>query len=414
MKCECGYENSEGALFCARCGSTLSPVKQPRPKRGILIAVFAAVLVLGILAFALLYQSPAEKTMEAIDAIGEVTMDSEEAIKLAEEKYAALDAKGREKVTNKDILDAARKEFNRQKQLIDDAIEAIDAIGQVTLDSGDVISDARIAYEKAKDLDTRNLLEASKKTLEAAETEYNRQINDQENILNMGLKEIDGAVSMILSGDPTQAHTNLQYYLSKLTDPDKLKSFDSAIVDAFRAEAENQHNNGNNWMALQLLDHTEPYQSYCDSSTLANAQGLADQITTTLNKNRPKNGAVLARTCGAGRNSFKITAGEYDSLVKVEMVGDPDKYGLFYIRGNESATFYFNSGTYRVKYTVGPIWYGENDLFGPDATYVLLDETISPNSYTSGNYIYWSKFTWTITVGYGSDWGYQNIEPSQF
>ncbi|MGN1027739.1 MAG: hypothetical protein ACI4P4_15200 [Faecousia sp.] len=414
MKCNCGYENSAGALFCARCGCTLSPVKQPRPKRFAFIAVFAVVLALGILAFALLYESPAEQAMKAIDAIGAVTLDSEEAIKLAEEKYGALNAKNREKVTNKDVLEAAREEFNRQKKLIDDAIEAIDAIGQVTLDSGDVISDARFAYEKARAVDTGSLLEDARKTLEAAEAEYNRQINDQENIMNMGLAEIDGAVSLILSGDPTQAHTNLQYYLSKLTEPDKLESFETAIVDAFRAEAENQYRGGSSWMAMQLLSHTEPYQNHCASSTLEDAQALEDQITTALNKNRPQNGAILARTCGAGRNSFKITAGEYDSLVKVEMVDDPEKYGLFYIRGNETATFYFNSGTYRIKYTVGPVWYGENDLFGPDATYVLLDDTISPNTYTSGGYIHWSKFTWTITVGYGENWGYQNMEPSQF
>ena len=414
MKCKCGYENSAGALLCARCGCTLSPVRRKHPKRYALMTVLAVVVTAGILAFALLYQSPAEQAMKAIDAIGEVTMDSEEAIKLAEEKYGALDAKAREKVNNKDVLEAARQEFNRQKQLIDNAIEAIDAIGQVTLDSGDVIYDARIAYEKAKDLDTCGLLEDAGKTLEAAQAEYDRQINDQDNILRMGLEEIDGAVSLILSGDPTQAHTNLQYYLSKLTDPDKIESLETAIVDAFRAEAENQHNSGNDWMAMQLLDHTEAYQTHCASSSLEDAQALADQITTALNKNRPKNGAILALTCGSGRNSFKITAGEYDSLVKVEMVDDPEKYGLFYIRGNETATFYFNSGTYRIKYTVGPVWYGEDDRFGPDATYVLLEDTISPNSYTSGGYIHWSTFTWTITVGYGAKWGYQNIEPGQF
>ena len=53
-------------------------------------------------------------------------------------------------------------------------------------------------------------------------------------------------------------------------------------------------------------------------------------------------------------------------------------------------------------------------MFGPDATYVLLEDTISPNTYTSGGYIHWSTYTWTISAGYGSDWGYQNMDPSDF
>lgn len=183
MKCKCGYENSTGALFCAKCGCTLVPTKQPGKKRSAFLIVPAVVLVLGILSFLLLYKSPAERTMEAIDAIGTVTMDSEEAILLAEEKLEELDPKQREKVTNQDVLRDARKEFNRQKQLIDDAIQAVNAIGEVTLDSGDVIYDARMAFEKAKDLDTRGLLDSARETLEAAEKEYNRQIKDRKSVV---------------------------------------------------------------------------------------------------------------------------------------------------------------------------------------------------------------------------------------
>ena len=414
MKCKCGYENSTGALFCAKCGCTLVPAKQPGKKRSAFLIVPAVVLVLGILSFLLLYQSPAERTMEAIDAIGEVTMDSEEAILLAEEKLEALDPKQREKVTNQDVLRDARKEFNRQKQLIDDAIQAVNAIGEVTLDSGDVIYDARMAFEKAKDLDTRGLLDSARETLEAAEKEYNRQINDQENILNLGLGEIDGAVSLILAGNPDEAHANIQYYMSKLTDLDKLETFESAIVDAFTAEAENQHSSGNDWMALRILNETESYKSHCSDSSLAASEALADSITKTLEKKRPKNGDILARTSGYGRCSLKITAGGYDSCVKIELTDNPGKYGLFYIRANETFTVYLSDGTYRIKYTVGPIWYGQDIMFGPDATYVLLEDTISPNTYTSGGYIHWSTYTWTISAGYGSDWGYQNMDPSDF
>ena len=414
MKCQCGYENSAGALFCAKCGLALVPVKQPGRKRSAFFLVTAVVVVLGILSFLLLYPSPSERTMEAIDAIGTVTMDSEEAILLAEEKLEALDPKQRDKVTNQDVLRDARKEYNRQKQLIDDAIQAVNAIGEVTLDSGDVISNARLLFEKARDLDTRGLLDSARETLEAAETEYNRQINDQENILNLGLAEIDGAVSLILAGNADEAHANIQYYMSKLTDLDKLEAFETAVVDALTAEANNQHSGGNDWMALRVLGETESYTAHCDKDSLEASEALANKITVFLEKKRPKNGEILTRTSGSGRCNLKITAGGYDTCVKIERVEDLSKYGLYYIRANETSTVYLSDGTYRIKYTVGPTWYNQDIMFGPDATYVLLKDTISPDTYTSGGYIHWSTYTWTVNVGYGSDWGYQNMDPSDF
>ena len=153
MKCECGYQNSEGALVCARCGRPLAePKKSGRKVLGIL-AVGAA-LVIAVLAFLLLRSAPEEQVIKAIDAIGTVSMSSGEAIEKAEEKYAKLDLEAQLRVSNKRTLDQARKEFDRQKGLIDDAIEAVDAIGQVTLDSEADIADARSAYDQAEPLDT--------------------------------------------------------------------------------------------------------------------------------------------------------------------------------------------------------------------------------------------------------------------
>ena len=143
----------------------------------------------------------------------------------------------------------------------------MDAIGQVTLDSEADIADARSAYDQAEPLDTLGSLKDAKDTLEAAEAEFDRLMNDQENILKKGMSEIDSAVSLILSGNDEQAHTNLLYYLSKLTGTARRQKFATAVVDAFYEKAQSQHSVGNDWMAMHLLDQREYYEDDCGSSS---------------------------------------------------------------------------------------------------------------------------------------------------
>ena len=84
---------------------------------------------------------------EAIRAIGSVTPESKDAIDAAEKLYAAVPQDVQVRVSNSGELVAARKELQRQEKAISDAIQAIDAIGEVTLNSGDKIAAARKAYD---------------------------------------------------------------------------------------------------------------------------------------------------------------------------------------------------------------------------------------------------------------------------
>ena len=92
-----------------------------------------------------------------IDAIGEVTLESEEAITAAREAYDALTEEQEALVGNYDTLVAAEKtlaelqaaaEKATADQAAADAVEAlIDAIGEVTLESREAITAAREAYD---------------------------------------------------------------------------------------------------------------------------------------------------------------------------------------------------------------------------------------------------------------------------
>ena len=84
--------------------------------------------------------------IEKIDAIGEVTLESEEAIAAARAAYEALTEAQKAEVTNYDKLTAAEARLTDLKaaKAVDDLI---DAIGEVTLESEEAIAAARAAYE---------------------------------------------------------------------------------------------------------------------------------------------------------------------------------------------------------------------------------------------------------------------------
>lgn len=88
--------------------------------------------------------------IEKINAIGTVTPDSGAAIAAARSAYDALTDAQKEQVTNADTLTAAEARYT-DVVAIDGAEKAIDAIGEVTLTSGDAIAAARAAYDALTD-----------------------------------------------------------------------------------------------------------------------------------------------------------------------------------------------------------------------------------------------------------------------
>ena len=88
--------------------------------------------------------------IEKINAIGTVTPDSGDAIAAARNAYDALTDAQKEQVTNADTLTAAEARYT-DVIAIDGVEKAIDAIGEVTLTSGDAIAAARAAYDALTD-----------------------------------------------------------------------------------------------------------------------------------------------------------------------------------------------------------------------------------------------------------------------
>ncbi len=93
----------------------------------------------------------AEGVDALIEAIGEVTLASEQAILTAQNAFNDLSKNQQKYVTKKEILDAAATEYERVRNEAETAAANVDtlinAIGEVTLDSGDKIKAAREAYD---------------------------------------------------------------------------------------------------------------------------------------------------------------------------------------------------------------------------------------------------------------------------
>ena len=124
-------------------------------------------------AYAAMVDAAAAKAAEdLIDAIGEVTLESGDAIKAARAAYDALTDTQKELVKNYEELTAAEEAYTN---LVDAAAakavdDLIDAIGEVTADSGDAIKAARAAYDALTD--TQKELVKNYEKLLAAEELY--------------------------------------------------------------------------------------------------------------------------------------------------------------------------------------------------------------------------------------------------
>ena len=158
--------------------------------------------------------------IDAIDAIGTVTLDSGAAIAAARDAYDGLTDAQKKLVTNYNVLTAAEEQFAQlQLQAAADAVEAkIAAIGTVTLDSGTAIAAARDAYDALPEdgkalVENYDVLLAAEQQLE----ELLQQAGDQaaakavmDRISAIGTVTLDSAAAIANTRDAYDALTDAQ------------------------------------------------------------------------------------------------------------------------------------------------------------------------------------------------------------
>ena len=166
--------------------------------------------------------------IEKINAIGEVTLASEEAITAARAAYEALTEAQQAQVTNYDKLTAAEARLADLKaaKAVDDMI---DAIGEVTLESEETIAAARAAYEalteaqqaEVKSYDKLTAAEARLADLKAA-----KAVDDQ--IDAIGEVTLESESAIVAARNAYEALTEAQQ--AEVKNYDKLTTAEAAYA----------------------------------------------------------------------------------------------------------------------------------------------------------------------------------------
>ena len=153
---ECGREVSDTAGTCPGCGYSLNTKKRELPvkKIGIVSGVAIVIVVCIIIIFSVnklseTEQADVDRVVAAITSIEEVSLTSESKIIEAEKLYNELSAKCQRHVGNHKELSDARDTYNNLKA--EETIDLINQIGTVSLDSQKKIDKAQKSYDELSD-----------------------------------------------------------------------------------------------------------------------------------------------------------------------------------------------------------------------------------------------------------------------
>ncbi|MBR1456543.1 MAG: leucine-rich repeat protein [Oscillospiraceae bacterium] len=136
-----------------------------------------------------------------IEAIGEVTLESEETIAAIREAYDALNDTQKALVTKLAELESAERTLREQQQVKADAVDSlIEMIGEVTVTSGEAIAAAREAYEALTS--GQKALVTKLSILEAAEAAYDAL----KGTVSGRVFSLDRDYLMLTSGESVQLH----------------------------------------------------------------------------------------------------------------------------------------------------------------------------------------------------------------
>lgn len=148
---ECGKEISNTAKACPNCGYPLQKGKKQLSIKWIGIVAAVALLIFGSILFVLsnklsdMEQKEVDYVTAAISNIGEVNIQSGSKIAEAEKLYNELSKKCQHHVANYKELLEARETYNDYKAK--ETSELIDQIGDITLDDHMIINEAKKSYD---------------------------------------------------------------------------------------------------------------------------------------------------------------------------------------------------------------------------------------------------------------------------
>ena len=174
-----------------------------------------------------------EYAQKTIDALDNITLNSEKAIEEAKKAYNLLTDEQKEQIKNADAIKTAEEKLSKLQ--VENAESKISAIGDVTLDSKDAIKDARDTYDALTDDQKKQVTNYN--VLETAEA----KLSDLQ-VENVKTK-IDGIGEVTLSSSSTIKAARTAYdaltddQKKQVTNYDVLQKAESELSDLQRADA---------------------------------------------------------------------------------------------------------------------------------------------------------------------------------
>lgn len=333
-----------------------------------------------------------DKVEEAIAAIGTVTLDDAETIAYAEELYYALSASEQGKVENSAELIAARKEFDRLAAAVQYCIDSVNAIGEVTLESGDAIDTARNAWEALRADDVADYAAHVYPVLTDAEYNYDELCAQ---VLYIEASDLyDRAVTTKLVEDYYTAWKALDTIVLAFPEVPTAALARVDARDCILVLADDSYKKEAYETAYEELLHCEAYYG-----TNERYDQLHEYLFSRLSQIRPANGKIFRSRSDNGLVRFRVIAEDTDICLKLQETANPESYLLFYVRAGEEFTVHMSEGEYILKYTFGPYWFGEKDMFGDEATYMQINGTADADVVYTPHVIIYDMYTETISKG---------------
>lgn len=384
---------------------------------------------------------------ESIASLGEITLESEDAVLAARESCNALTPYERTLVECLPELASAEEELHRLT--VEDAAARIDAlieaVGEVGAESRGVLETARTAYDAA-DEEVRKavklsevLTEAEEKLLlietQTAAAEFDASVEalgemtlDREADVTALRRTYDSLPdevrALVTAGD---ALMKAEHAITELKDKEVSaevrqlcdeKKYDEAITRAEeqigdRPPAEVVGNlvknclkayaaKGNALLKEHRYEDAYVLLSSCRTTYAGQDLTEVEKAWNTLKTAivEPKNGQIFDASARGGYGTLTVETGHSPVFIKVVSIKDPKMTMSFYVKADSRATVHVRNGTYTLRYATGERWFGRKLLFGSGTVYQMFDDNLGFSSrieYTgAGREVHCS--TWKVTL----------------
>lgn len=260
----------------------------------------------------------AEKVDRFIESIGEVTLESADSIRSAQALYDALSDYGKGLVKNYEQLKRIQAQYEAlvaaSSAKASEVMKMISALGEITLESGDAIRAARDAYDALSDAEKALVTNLS--TLEAAEEVYAALLDAEGNSVQQVEELISAIGEVTLKREDRIVRAREAYDALDADAQAKVSNYEKLLEAEETLAALKEQLAGLETVTAQLEELKAQIQSIAASSEAVNTSNAAQlvpliqQILRTIADQTLQNQSLLADYASFA-DSYRIAVADY-------------------------------------------------------------------------------------------------------